>query len=156
MKKSQYLSGRLEEVLLSGKWIANTNYKQAIEDVNFAQATEKHHDFNTIALLVFHINYYLEGLLQVFNGGPLDIRDKFSFDMPELHTEEDWQNLKERFEKNATLFVAAVNNMSEDQIDQPFVDEKYGTYERNIEAMIEHSYYHLGQISLLRKLVHPI
>ena len=34
-----------------------------------------------------------------------------------------------------------------------FVDEKYGTFQRNIEAMIEHSYYHLGQIVLIKKML---
>jgi hypothetical protein len=37
--------------------------------------------------------------------------------------------------------------------DKPFIDEKYGTFLRNIEGVIEHSYYHLGQISLIRKMI---
>jgi hypothetical protein len=37
--------------------------------------------------------------------------------------------------------------------DEPFVDEKYGTLLRNIEGVIEHSYYHLGQIALIRKMI---
>jgi hypothetical protein len=36
---------------------------------------------------------------------------------------------------------------------QPFVNEKYGSLQRNIDAMIEHSYYHLGQIVLIRKII---
>lgn len=36
---------------------------------------------------------------------------------------------------------------------QPFVKQEYGTYLRNIEAQIEHSYYHLGQISLIKKMI---
>jgi hypothetical protein len=43
--------------------------------------------------------------------------------------------------------------MEDSAFDQPFVDEKYGTYLRNIEGVIEHSYYHLGQVSLLKKMV---
>ena len=43
--------------------------------------------------------------------------------------------------------------MPDTKLEEPFVDEKYGTYLRNIEAVIEHSYYHLGQISLIRKLI---
>ena len=33
-----------------------------------------------------------------------------------------------------------------------FVDEKYGSYERNLDVMIEHCYYHLGQVMLIKKL----
>jgi hypothetical protein len=34
--------------------------------------------------------------------------------------------------------------MNDSVLDQPFVDEIFGSYWRNIEAVIEHSYYHLG------------
>lgn len=34
-----------------------------------------------------------------------------------------------------------------------FSEEKYGSYFRNIDAMIAHSYYHLGQIVLLDKTI---
>jgi hypothetical protein len=43
--------------------------------------------------------------------------------------------------------------MSKEQKDDIFEEEKYGIYRRNIEAIIEHSYYHLGQISLIKKLI---
>lgn len=151
--KSVYLANRLEEVFLSGQWIANTNYMDSIQDITYVQAIQKHHDFNTIALLVFHINYYLEGILNVFEGGPLEIRDKHSFDMPPLRSSEEWQQVKNTFENNAINFIHAVRQMSDLQLNAPFVKSEYGTYERNIEGVIEHSYYHLGQISLLRKLI---
>jgi len=34
-----------------------------------------------------------------------------------------------------------------------FTDEKYGTYQRNLIGILEHSYYHLGQIVLIKKLL---
>jgi len=43
--------------------------------------------------------------------------------------------------------------MTETQLEETFVDEKYGNYLRNIEGIIEHGYYHLGQISLLKKMI---
>jgi hypothetical protein len=49
--------------------------------------------------------------------------------------------------------VECVEQMDDWIFDQPFVDEQYGTYLRNIDGVIEHSYYHLGQISMLRKLI---
>jgi len=46
-----------------------------------------------------------------------------------------------------------IEKMPEEQLNEDFVDEKYGDYLRNIEGMIEHSYYHLGQIALIRKII---
>ncbi|GAA4794839.1 hypothetical protein GCM10023231_24020 [Olivibacter ginsenosidimutans] len=47
--------------------------------------------------------------------------------------------------------------MTDSKFDEIFIDEQYGTYLRNIEGVIEHGYYHLGQIVLIKKLIiHPI
>lgn len=153
MNRSASLANRIREVLLSGKWIANTNFKEQVQLVNLQQANQRVGSLNTIALLTYHINYYLAGLLQVFRGGPLDIRDKYSFDMPELKSEDDWNALVASLLHNAEAFAAAVEQMNDGQLVQPFVDVKYGTYERNIEGVIEHTYYHLGQVSMIRKLI---
>lgn len=153
MTKAQSLAVRLREVLLNGKWIANTNFKDQILSINWEQATQKVGSLNTIALLTFHINYYLQGILQVFNGGDLVIRDKYSFDLPEIKSESDWDQLVEAFLSNAEMFASRVEQMDDSILGQAFVDEKYGDYSRNIEGVIEHCYYHLGQVSLIRKMI---
>jgi hypothetical protein len=53
---------------------------------------------------------------------------------------------------NAESFAQKVEAMDDALLEQPFLDGKYGTYLQNIEAVIEHSYYHLGQLSLIRKI----
>ena len=147
------LANRLREVLLNGKWIANTNFKEQITNTTWQQAIERVDNLNTIALLTFHINYYLKGLLNVFEGGNLEISDKYSFDMPEISSEKDWQSLVNEFISNAEKFIQCVEKMDEQLLLQPFVKEEYGSYLRNIEAQIEHGYYHLGQISLIKKMI---
>lgn len=153
MTRSTFIANRLEEVLLNGTWIANTNFKEQLETVTWQQATKQIGTLNTIALLTFHINYYLEGILNVFKGGALEIRDQYSFDMQPIKSENDWNHLSHDFLTNATLFVNHVSKMDDEKWDTAFVDEKYGTYHRNIEGVIEHCYYHLGQVSLIKKLM---
>jgi hypothetical protein len=46
-----------------------------------------------------------------------------------------------------------VEKFPEERLDEPFYDPKYGNYYRNLMVVIEHSYYHLGQIALLKKLI---
>jgi uncharacterized damage-inducible protein DinB len=153
MERSKSLAGRLDEVLLSGRWIANTNWKAQLEGLSWTQATQRIGTLNSIASLTFHVNYYLAGLINVFKGGGLDIRDKYSFDMPPIESQSDWDNLVAEFLLNSAAFAEAVASLADSKLDEPFVDEKYGPYLRNIEGVIEHSYYHLGQVSLIRKLV---
>ncbi len=153
MERNLLIANRLREVLLNGQWIANTNFKEQILNLNWKQATQKVGELNTIAAITFHINYYLKGLLHVFNGGELNISDKYSFDIPEIHSEMDWKIQVDDFLTNSEKFVEQVEQLPDNLLDQPFVDEKYGSYLRNIEGIIEHSYYHLGQVSLLKKII---
>ena len=153
MNRNTFLANRLREVLLHGKWIANTNFKEQIQDITWKQATQKVGNLNTIALLTFHINYYLQGLLNVFNGGALEIRDKYSFDLPPIESHEAWEKLLNTLWLNTERFAAQLELMSDAQLAAAFVDPKYGDYRRNIEGMIEHCYYHLGQIVLIKKMI---
>lgn len=153
MTRNLDLASRLREVLLDGKWIANTNFRDQISQVSWEQATQQVGNLNTIALLTFHINYYLSGLLHALDTGRLTISDKFSFDLPEIKSKADWEKLVAHFLDNAEKFADRVEQMEDSLFDQPFIDEKYGSYWRNIEGVIEHCYYHLGQVSLIRKMI---
>ena len=153
MTRSLIISNRIREVLLNGHWIANTNYKEQVLSVHWKQATEKVGNLNTIAALTFHINYYLVGLLNAFETGKLEISDKFSFDLSPIRSEPDWNEMVADFISNSEKFADRVEQIEDHLLDQPFIDERYGTLLRNIEGVIEHSYYHLGQISLIKKIL---
>ena len=153
MKRNKTLADRLREVLLDGYWIANTNYKKQIQSITWEEATQKIGTLNTIAALTFHINYYLAGLLNAFEKGKLEISDKYSFDLPPIQSASEWDQMVTEFLTNAEKFVATVAQMDDTLLDEPFIDEKYGTFLRNIEGVIEHSYYHLGQVSLINKMI---
>lgn len=153
MKNSAILANRFREVILNGVWIANTNFKNELTAIDWKLATTKYQNLNTIALLAQHIHYYVNGIKQVFLGGNLEIRDRFSFDFPEIESQSQWEIFLDKFWKDAEEFADLIKKMSEEKLLENFVDEKYGSYSRNIDAMIEHSYYHLGQIVLIKKLL---
>ncbi len=153
MLRNKTIASRLHEVFLNGRWIANTNYADQLKELDWQIAIQKTGKLNTIAALTYHINYYLDGLLNAFDTGQLTISDKYSFDLPGIESAEDWQTLVTSLLNNAEKFATAVEQMDDSLFDQPFIDEKYGTYLRNIEGVLEHSYYHLGQIVLLKKMI---
>jgi len=152
MKLNQTIAQRLRELFLNGEWITNTNYKKLLIDIDKDSALHKVSDLNTIAELTYHINYYLEGLNNVFKGGALEIRDKYSFDITPIHSEEDWQELVNNLISNAEQFIKHVEAMTEEKLLGPFIEEQYGTYLRNIEGVIEHGFYHLGQMVIIKKM----
>jgi hypothetical protein len=153
MNSNKDIAGRFREVLLNGTWIANTNYKDQLTNTSWELAVTKVHDLNTIAALTSHIQYYISGLINVFEGGSLDIKDKYSFDFPEITSQKDWDKILLQLWKDAEKFADLIEKFPENKLNEVFVDEKYGSYQRNIDAMIEHCYYHLGQIVLIKKII---
>lgn len=151
--KSTELAKRFREVILDGKLIAFTNIKEQLSDLTMEQATLKIGSLNTLAALTFHLNYYIHGVLQVFEGGELTIRDKFSFEMNPIESEEDWILLRDNLFANAEKFAKHIDGMDDAQLDSGFVKEAYGSYHKNIDAMIEHCYYHFGQMVIIKKMV---
>lgn len=152
MTLSSQIANQFREVLLHGTWVA-TNYKAQLTDVNWVQANTKVKSLNTIAALTLHIDYYITGLIQVFQGGSLDIKDKYSFDSPSITSQTDWKQRLQKLWSNAETLAYLIEQMDDAVLMQPFVEEKYGNNYSNIQAMIEHCYYHLGQIVLIKKLI---
>lgn len=153
MESAKQLGNRLKEVILDGLWIANTNYKDQLSGLDWKLAVTRVYALNTIELLTRHVHYYIAGLIKVFEGGPLDIKDKYSFDFAPVQSQEEWEVILNQLWNSAEKFAALVEQMPEEKLNDVFIDVKYGTYRRNIEAMIEHSYYHLGQIVLIKKIL---
>ncbi len=102
---------------------------------------------------MYHVNYHLAGLLNAFANEKLNISNKYSFDLPPIQSETEWNKLIKDFLDNAEKFSNVIEQMDDSIFDQPYIDEKYRTYLRNIECVIEQSYYHLGQISLVNKII---
>ena len=146
------LARQLRQVYFGGNWTA-VNLKETLADVDLNMALQQKEGFNTIAILVFHINYFLEVVIPFLKGGPLEGNDKLSFDHPPINSEEQWKlmvaNALERAEELASL----IENLPDDKLDDVFVDPKYGTYYRNFSGIIEHTHYHLGQIVYLKKML---
>gem|GEM_PF-614759 len=127
--------------------------KEVIADITWQEANAKIAGLNTIGELLFHINYYVEGVLPVLHGGELTIRDKYSFDCPALSSATDWQARIDHAFQNIEKITQCIDTLPDEILYVPFVKKAYGDYYRNFTGMIEHSYYHLGQMMLLKKLI---
>lgn len=152
MNLTQQIAKQFRDMHYGGNWTA-VNLKDQLADLTWQQATTQVYSFNTIAKLVFHLNYYVSAVSQVLQGGPLDAKDKYSFDLPPILSQDDWEKLLDKTWKDTEHFAALVEQLPEEVLWKTFVDEKYGTYYRNMHGIIEHAHYHLGQIVLIRKVL---
>jgi len=152
MNLTAQIAKLFRDVHFGGNWTA-VNLKDILADVNWQQATKKVYSFNTIAVLVYHMNYYIGLVSKVLQGKPLDGHDKYSFDAPAIQSQEDWEKLLNKTWADANAFVNLIEKLPGRKLDEIFVDEKYGTYYRNLHGIIEHIHYHLGQIVLIKKII---
>ena len=152
MNYVSHIAKHFNDVHFGGNW-TSVNLRDTLEDLDWKEATLKIGDCNTIAVLVFHINYYISAVKEVLRGGVLDAHDKFSFDLTPIHSKEDWDKLKEKSWNDAKEFEDLLRQLPEDKLAADFTDKKYGDYYRNLHGIIEHCHYHLGQIVILKKLI---
>ncbi|KGE85049.1 MAG: DinB family protein [Phaeodactylibacter xiamenensis] len=152
MTLSKNLSKHFKGVLFGGNW-SDSNYRDQLSDVDWQMATSKVAGLNTIAQLVYHATYYLPHIASVLEGGPLQARDKYSWETPDIQSEADWQALLDAVWADAERLIAATAKLPEEQMWADFSDPKYGHYFSNLNGIIEHLHYHLGQIVLLKKLL---
>ncbi len=149
------IAKHFREVYFGGNW-TSVNLEDTLSDVTWEEATTKVHNLNTIVSLVFHINYYVTPVSKVLQREPLNASDKFSFDHPPVTSAAGWQKLVTKALTDATHFAIQIEQLDEAKLFEDFADPQYGNYYRNLHGIIEHSHYHLGQITLVKKILREV
>lgn len=152
MNTAQHIAQHLDQVYFGGNWTASSLEEQ-LKGVSWQQATTAVGDTNSIATLVFHIQYYIHAVLGVLVGEPLQAKDADSFAHPPIESQKDWEQFLQRNFQETKRFIKAIETLDPSLMETIFVEEKYGTYYRNLQGIVEHTHYHLGQIVLLKKLL---
>lgn len=151
MTDAQKIAKQFRELYFGGNWTW-VNLKDSLEGITVKQANKKVNGFNSIAVLVYHMSYYVTIQLRVLKGKSLRGTDQDSFNGPPVRTKKDWDTLLKKTWKEAREYAALVDALPDKKLDEIFIEEKYGTWYRNLHGLIEHAHYHLGQIVLLKKL----
>ncbi|MES2560171.1 MAG: DinB family protein [Bacteroidota bacterium] len=152
MSLTQNIAKHLRDIHFGGNWTVSC-MKDALTGLTWEQASTKVYDFNTIAVLTYHTTYYVAALLEVLQGKPLNAKDEYSFNLPPIRSQHDWEQLLDKAWMQAEQAAQLIEKLPDSQLLENFTDEKYGNYYRNIQGNIEHMHYHLGQIVLIKKIV---
>ncbi|SHE79850.1 DUF1572 domain-containing protein [Pedobacter caeni] len=152
MNLTAQIAKHFREVHFGGNWTCS-NLKDNLAALSWQQATTKIQSLNTIAALVYHVNYYVSAVLKVLQGETLNARDEYSFNHPPIHSQEDWEALRVKALTDAEHFARLIEQLPESKLWENFEEEKYGIYYRNLHGIIEHTHYHLGQIALIKKML---
>ena len=149
---TERISQHVEGIFFGGNW-TSVNYSGQLEDITVEEALEQVGPLNTVAVLTFHVAYFVRELVKMIKGGPLEAKDKLSFEIPPIYTQQDWDKVRDGLFTDAHELIAAIKEMPADRLSQFLGDEKYGDFYYNIHGIIEHAHYHLGQIAIIRKII---
>ncbi|OSZ79178.1 DUF1572 domain-containing protein [Chitinophagaceae bacterium IBVUCB1] len=152
MHTTQHIAKHMKEVHDGGNWTW-VNLHDTLKDITWQQATTQVYGLNTIAVLTYHVGYYATAILSVLQGKPLVAKDEESFTHPPINNAEDWNAMRTKLQADWQVLAATIALLPDDKLNEVFTAEKYGTYYRNLHGMIEHTHYHLGQITLLKKII---
>jgi hypothetical protein len=152
MTLAKQISKHFRDVFFGGNWTVSCMQEQ-LKDVSWQQATTTIDGFNTIVALTYHSYYFVLALLDVLEGKPLTAHDKFSFNHPQIQSQQDWENFLNNIWIDVERTALLIEQLQNDKLSEDFADAKYGTYYRNITGIIEHTHYHLGQIVIIKKML---
>jgi hypothetical protein len=152
MNVSAQIARHFSAVHFGGNW-TSVNLRDSLKDLTWQQAATPVYSLNSIASLVFHMNYYVSAVLKVMQGETLNASDRLSFDCPPVQSQEEWESLCSKIFTDAQNFAALLEQLPDSQLEQIFMDEKYGNWYRNMHGIVEHVHYHLGQIVIIKKIL---
>src|SRR5215212_6818123 len=112
MNLTDEIAKQLRALYFGGNWTA-VNVKETLTDVTWQQATTQVYSFNTIAALVYHTNYYIRAVSKVLQGERLNAGDKYSFDLPPIHSQKDWEKLLDKTWADAENFAGLIEQLPE-------------------------------------------
>lgn len=152
MQTPGQIAKHLREIHFGGNWTC-VNIKDTLTGLTWQQATKKIYDCNTIVTLIHHVHYYVDAVIKVFQGQPLNAKDELSFNHAPINSKEDWEKMLAKVLSDAELFAELIGQLPEEKLWEDFTDKKYGSYYRNLHGVIEHMHYHLGQMVILKKII---
>ncbi len=152
MNLSTQIAKHIRDIHVGGNW-TSVNLKDSLANVSWQQATTQVYGFNSIATLLFHINYFVNAVTPVLEGGVLNAKDALSFAHPPINNAADWEAMQNKAMADAEKMANLVEQLPQEKLITVFADDKYGNYYRNLSGIVEHAHYHLGQIVLIKKIL---
>jgi uncharacterized damage-inducible protein DinB len=152
MNTAKLVAQHLLDVYKGNNW-TEVNIADTLKDVTLSEAiivTEA--SSNTIAALVHHLAFWNRAMTARLKGLEMKIPEDNGYCTPELKTEADWQRIRNDNLASATERAETISNIDKERLFQPIVPGRSSIY-KNVQGMVEHIHYHLGQIVILKKLI---
>jgi len=151
MKIQSLIAQHVLDAHEGGNWTGNS-VKQVLEDVSVAAAIiVTPASSNTISSLVHHLTYWNNIMVLRILGESPQIPKANGFDVKVLTTQKEWEIVKLLNIESAHLLASTILNFDCDDLTKPILPGYSSAY-KSLNGCIEHIYYHLGQITVIKNL----
>jgi uncharacterized damage-inducible protein DinB len=151
-KLTNEMARHMREIHFGNNW-SDSAMQEILKDITWTQALETPiPNVNSIAVLVFHMNFYLDYVHRNLKNDIFIFDHEDSFKAPTIQSEADWQALLQKTWDDAEAFAQTIEKIPDAQM-YKVIPPRTNIFYKNIHGVIEHNHYHLGQIVLLKKLV---
>jgi len=151
MNTAKEIARHIREIHVGNNW-TDSCIKDAVQDITWQEAIAKPIEANTIAMLVFHMNFYLNIVHERLSGGGLNFTQEESFAVPVIANENDWQQMLNKTFVDAEAFAKTVEQLSDERLMEEIAKD-HGSVYKNVQGIAEHNHYHLGQLVLIKKIL---
>lgn len=155
--KLQDISKRLNQVFQDDPWYGES-IMDVLENLNIDDVNKiPREDFNSIARIVLHMITWREFAIKSFQGDDsFNVQQNDANDWKEITitTEQEWESLLRKL-KETQSNILSILQASQDSILNQKVPTRTYSIEYLLEGIIQHDVYHLGQITLVKKLINP-
>lgn len=152
MNICERIAAHIQDVFNGDNW-TEVNLADTVVDINYTEATTiTKVSPNSIAMLVHHLKFYNEVVLKRLQGTNPKISSANGFDMPPIQNEQQWKQLVSDCLQSAKNLAEAALAFPADKLESVPVGGHNNMY-KNLHGIAEHVHYHLGQITILKKLL---
>ena len=150
MTLAQHLGKHFRQAYFGGSF-TERNLREELSDMPLAVAQRRTAGGNSVVALVYHLHFYVRGVASVLGGGPLDTRDAASWQTPAIDTEDEWRAFVTQVLAEGEAFAKTLEALPEEELWKPFYRPTNAPTLTNALGVLEHVYYHLGQVVLLAR-----
>lgn len=157
MTANEKLAEELHHSVFGDPW-HGASLQVILKDVAHKQAFRKPiKNAHSIAELMLHIDAWTQEVLTRLNGNIHTEPLVGDWPKPMEPSEEYWHQLKQQLYDNTNKLIAALKNFPAENLNEVVGSKRNAaagtgyTYEFMISGLLQHTAYHSGQISLLKK-----
>jgi hypothetical protein len=147
------IARHIRQIHFGNNW-SDIDMTTTLADVTWQQAVATPiPNANSIAVLVFHTNFYLTYVHTSIKEGVYKFDHDDSFKAPPIESEADWQALLQKTWDDAEAFAQTVEKLTVGRNFYNAMPPFQNSFYKNLQGVVEHNHYHLGQIVMLKKLL---